>query len=57
MNPDQAPYQVRFDWGMEGVRSVGSDADVLIVVDVLSFTTAVELALTGASRGASDRSP
>ena len=46
MTADQAPYQVRFDWGMAGVRRVDPDVDVLIVVDVLSFTTAVEVALT-----------
>jgi 2-phosphosulfolactate phosphatase len=32
---DQGQYQVRFDWGIEGARAIGGDADVLVLVDVL----------------------
>jgi 2-phosphosulfolactate phosphatase len=32
---DQGQYQVRFDWGVEGARAIGVDADVLVLVDVL----------------------
>jgi 2-phosphosulfolactate phosphatase len=35
----QAGFQVRLDWGLEGARAVA--ADVSVVVDVLSFSTAV----------------
>jgi 2-phosphosulfolactate phosphatase len=42
---DQSQYQVRFDWGAEGAAAVASDVDVIVVVDVLSFTTTVGIAL------------
>jgi 2-phosphosulfolactate phosphatase len=45
---DQAAYRVRFDWGLAGARSLVSDAapgDVAVVVDVLSFTTTMTLAV------------
>ena len=38
----QEGYQLRLEWGPEGVRAL-RDCDVLIVVDVLSFTTSVDL--------------
>ncbi len=44
----QRPFQVRFDWGVEGAAACGRGADVIVVVDVLSFSTAVEI---GTSRG------
>ena len=40
----QSQYQVRFDWGLEGARAIAVDADVIVVIDVLSFTTAVDVA-------------
>ena len=40
----QGQYQVRFDWGIEGADAVGAGVGVLLVVDVLSFTTAVDVA-------------
>jgi 2-phosphosulfolactate phosphatase len=43
----QSSYQVRFDWGIEGARTVAADADVIVIVDVLSFSTTVELAVAG----------
>jgi 2-phosphosulfolactate phosphatase len=42
----QSSYQVRFDWGIQGADAVAADADVIVIVDVLSFTTVVELATT-----------
>jgi phosphosulfolactate phosphohydrolase-like enzyme len=33
---EQEQYQVRFEWGVEGARAIGVDADVLVLVDVLS---------------------
>jgi 2-phosphosulfolactate phosphatase len=41
----QSSYQVRFDWGVEGADAVASDADVIVIVDVLSFCTTVDLAV------------
>jgi 2-phosphosulfolactate phosphatase len=43
---DQARYAVRFDRGDAGVRALAPATDVLVLVDVLSFTTAVEVAVT-----------
>jgi 2-phosphosulfolactate phosphatase len=42
---DQARSAVRFDWGATGAARVGGRGGVLVVVDVLSFTTAVDVAL------------
>jgi 2-phosphosulfolactate phosphatase len=44
----QSAYRVRFDWGLTGARAVVADAepgDVAVVVDVLSFTTTLSVAL------------
>jgi 2-phosphosulfolactate phosphatase len=46
---DQHGYQIRFDWGPEGLRAIGKDAEVILVIDVLSFSTAVDI---GVGRGA-----
>ena len=40
----QSQYQVRFDWGIQGVDAIADDVDVIVVVDVLSFSTTVALA-------------
>ena len=45
---DQEQFDVRCEWGMSGVQQHAS-SDVIVIVDVLSFTTSVEVAL---SRGA-----
>lgn len=41
----QLPYSYRFDWGIEGLRALAPNADVVIVVDVLRFTSAVSAAV------------
>ena len=44
----QAAYDVRLDWGHTGARALVADArpgDVAVVVDVLSFTTTLTVAL------------
>jgi 2-phosphosulfolactate phosphatase len=44
----QAAYRIRFDWGPAGARALVADArpgDVAVVVDVLSFTTTLSVAL------------
>jgi 2-phosphosulfolactate phosphatase len=46
---DQAGFEVRFEWGLAGARVLAAVSQVLVVVDVLSFSTAVEVAL---ARGA-----
>lgn len=49
MTFDQHTYDVRFEWGERGVTLLAPISDAVIVVDVLSFCTSVEIA---ASRGA-----
>jgi 2-phosphosulfolactate phosphatase len=41
----QAEHAVRFDWGPTGAAAVARDADVAVVVDVLSFTTTLTVAV------------
>lgn len=41
----QHGYAYRFDWGPNGLRTLAPVADVLVVVDVLRFTSAVSAAV------------
>ncbi|WP_163506075.1 2-phosphosulfolactate phosphatase [Fodinicola acaciae] len=41
----QPGFRARFDWGPVGADTVGSGADIVAVVDVLSFTTALSVAV------------
>lgn len=41
----QDGYQVRFEWGHEGVARLGSRCGAVVVVDVLTFSTAVSVAV------------
>lgn len=41
----QSSYDVRLDWGLTGATAIVEGVDVAIVVDVLSFTTTVTVAL------------
>lgn len=41
----QGRYAVRFEWGLVGATAVLPDCDAAVVVDVLSFTTAVSVAV------------
>ena len=36
---------IRCEWGLKGIEALGSQVSVLIVVDVLSFSTAVDIAV------------
>ena len=46
---DQAEYNIRCEWGERGVSLLAPVSDVIIIVDVLSFSTAIDIA---ASQGA-----
>lgn len=43
---DQSPYQVRLDWGVAGLERL-APADVVVVVDVLCFSSTVTDAVAG----------
>jgi 2-phosphosulfolactate phosphatase len=41
---DQSPFAVRFEWGERGLEALGRDGGVIVIVDVLSFCTCVDVA-------------
>lgn len=41
----QSGYAYRFDWGVDGLHALAPTCDVIVVVDVLRFTTAVSVAV------------
>jgi 2-phosphosulfolactate phosphatase len=41
----QRSYAVRVDWGLDGAKAIAEGANVAVVIDVLSFTTTVSVAL------------
>lgn len=46
---EQEDYDLRFEWGLNGVLTHAKQADTVVIVDTLSFCTAVDVAV---SRGA-----
>lgn len=42
---DQGEYEIRCEWGPVGVEQLAPISDAVIVVDVLSFTTCVDIAV------------
>lgn len=46
---DQAEFDLRCEWGQAGIEQLASISDVIVIVDVLSFSTSVEIVT---SRGA-----
>lgn len=42
---DSDTFRVQLDWGPMGLRTLAPRVDVVVVVDVLSFTTCVDIAL------------
>lgn len=41
---NQQDFDIRLEWGLAGVRELAPISDVLIIVDVLSFSTCVDIA-------------
>lgn len=59
---DQKEYDIRFEWGLPGVEALAPISEVMIIVDVLSFTTCVDVAAAGGAivfpyRGSLDALP
>lgn len=46
----QEPYRIRFEHGLDGLRALSSECTVAIVVDVLSFSTSVDVAVGAGAR-------
>lgn len=44
MTFDQAEYDIRLEWGSKGVELLAPISDIIIIVDILSFSTCVEIA-------------
>jgi 2-phosphosulfolactate phosphatase len=46
----QDGYDIRFEWGAEGVDVLATECGALVIVDVLSFSTAVDVAVGRGAR-------
>lgn len=42
---EQGGFDLRVEWGLDGVRALGPYCAVLVIIDVLSFTTTVDIAV------------
>jgi 2-phosphosulfolactate phosphatase len=43
---DQHQADIRFEWGLSGIEALAPASDVVIIVDVLSFTTCVDIVVS-----------
>lgn len=41
----QAEYSARFEWGYEGVEQLGLGSSIIVIIDVLSFSTCVDVVI------------
>lgn len=44
MTFDQSDFEIRCEWGEKGVEQLAPISDVVIIVDILSFSTCIEIA-------------
>ena len=42
---DQAEFDIRCEWGLAGVKALSPISDIVIIVDVMSFSTCVSIAI------------
>ena len=47
---DQHDFRARLDWGLAGVQTLAPVVDLVVIVDVLSFSTAVSIAVEQGAR-------
>src|SRR6266446_8592792 len=43
---DQQEFDIRCEWGEHGISVLAPISDVMIIIDVLSFSTSVDVAVT-----------
>jgi 2-phosphosulfolactate phosphatase len=41
----QYEFDIKLEWGLKGIETLGPVSDVIIVVDILSFSTCVDIAI------------
>jgi len=46
MTLDQTEYQIRCEWGIRGLKELAPVSDIVVIIDVLSFTTALDVAIS-----------
>ncbi len=51
---NQSNFEIRCEWGKKGVEQLAPISDAIIIVDILSFSTCIDLA---AELDVSDRIP
>ncbi|MBI2708266.1 MAG: hypothetical protein HYX34_01020 [Actinobacteria bacterium] len=52
--PAQPHWRVRFEWGVDGALALAPVCRAVVIVDVLRFTTCVEVALSAGAAAAHD---
>lgn len=40
---DQQPYDIRCDWGLTGLTHLSPNSDAIVIIDVLSFSTCIDI--------------